>query len=216
VVKKRKHSPSPHEVEKRHCSQSQSQSQPIPRAQLQTPQACTYDSRPSQNWRSTEANHTQNAIQPKAGELYYAYHKKSQRWLAALVLPLTNLKGIGISGTIASLGLSRDVPNCVVFNVNSGEFEWLDGYGDGEVSSHVRKFPVVYFTGPRFPDRNAADWVPAEDLRILDENRLRASAVPYYRAVKAFLERRTLRRTFEARMGRSCLYFIYANANMTS
>jgi hypothetical protein len=85
---------------------------------------------------------------------------------------------------------------------NSGKLEWRDGYKDGETSSYARKYPVVYFTGRGFPERQSADWVAVEDLRLLDELRLRPSHVPFYGVVRAYLERRTLCQTFEVRLGR--------------
>ncbi|EXL68291.1 hypothetical protein FOPG_15650 [Fusarium oxysporum f. sp. conglutinans race 2 54008] len=54
---------------------------------------------------------------------------------------------------------------------------------------------------PRFPENEAAGWVSAGDLRVLDEQSLRPSDVPFYRAVRAYLERRTLCQTFRTRLG---------------
>jgi len=117
----------------------------------------------------------------------------------ALVLSLTNLRNIGISCTIETLGLSKNVPDCVVFDITSGQFEWRNGYEDGGPSSHARKYPVVYFMGPRFPESRATDWIHIRDFRPLDKSRLQPSNVPCYRAVRAFLERCSLYRAFEAR-----------------
>ncbi|KAF5553757.1 hypothetical protein FPHYL_8643 [Fusarium phyllophilum] len=140
-----------------------------------------------------------DTLRPKPGEVYCAYHEQSQRRLAAVILPLTDPSSIGILGTMETLGFSKNVPNCVVFNVNSGRLEWRDGYKDGESSSHARKYPVIYFTGRRFPENEAAGWVSAGDLRVLDEESLRASDVPFRRAVRAYLERRTLSQTSRER-----------------
>ncbi|KAH6869637.1 hypothetical protein B0T10DRAFT_390307, partial [Thelonectria olida] len=143
-----------------------------------------------------------HVIQPKAGELYLAYRKQSQCWLAALLLPHEDLRDVGISGTLDSLGLSRNVPNCHSYNVNTQGLEWREGYEDGGPSSHKRKFPIVYFAGPRFPDSGATDWVAAEDLRILHESCLtKPSPVPHYSIVRAFLERRAVSGALKARMG---------------
>ncbi|KAF4436972.1 hypothetical protein FACUT_6009 [Fusarium acutatum] len=149
---------------------------------------------------STDTNGSIDALRPKPGEVYCAYHEQSQRRLAAVILPLTDPGSIGILGTMETLGFSKNVPNCVVFNVNSGRLEWRDGYGDGEPSSHARKYPVIYFTGRRFPENEAAGWVSAEDLRVLDEGNLRASDIPFYRAIRAYLERRTLCQAFRERL----------------
>jgi hypothetical protein len=119
----------------------------------------------------------------------------------ALVLSLTNLRHLGISCTIETLGLSKSVPDCVVFDITSSQFEWRRGYENGGPFFHARKYPVVYFMGPRFPESRATDWIHIRDFRSLDESRLRPSNTPCYRAVRAFLERRTLCRTLEARIG---------------
>ncbi|CZR37674.1 uncharacterized protein FPRO_07135 [Fusarium proliferatum ET1] len=179
-------SPSPQR--KRHCDQI-GPSHPSDTVACSTaPELCC----------STLTTGSIDTLRPKPGEVYCAYHEQSQRRLAAVILPLTDPGSIGILGTMEALGFSKNVPNCVVFNVNSGRLEWRDGYGDGEPSSHLRKYPVIYFTGRRFPENEAAGWVSAEDLRVLDEN-LRASDTPLYQAVRAYLERRTLCQTFRER-----------------
>jgi hypothetical protein len=160
-----------------------------------------HESEPQVNTKLAEGQRIWQVVKSEAGELYYAWHKHSQRWLVALVLPFTNLRNIGISCTIETLGLSKNVPDCVVFDIASGQFEWRHGYEDGGPSSHARRYPVVYFMGPRFPESRATDWIRVQDFRPLDESRLRPSNVPCYRVVRAFLERRTLRQTLEARIG---------------
>jgi hypothetical protein len=191
LAKKRTRSPSPHAERKRHCEQIEPSEPSDTVACSTTPEMCY----------STNTNGSIDALRPKPGEVYCAYHEQSQRHLAAVILPLTDPGSIGILGTMETLGLSKNVPNCVVFNVNSRRLEWRDGYGDGEPSSHARKYPVIYFTGRRFPENEAAGWVSAGDLRVLDEQSLRPSDVPFYRAVRAYLERRTLCQTFRARLG---------------
>ncbi|SCO87685.1 uncharacterized protein FRV6_11812 [Fusarium oxysporum] len=191
IQRKRTRSPSPHAERKRHCEQIEP-SEPSDTVACSTTPEIYY---------STDTNGSVDALRPKPGEVYCAYHEQSQRHLAAVILPLTDPGSIGILGTMETLGLSKNVPNCVVFNVNSRRLEWRDGYGDGEPSSHARKYPVIYFTGRRFPQNEAAGWVSAGDLRVLDEQSLRPSDVPFYRAVRAYLERRTLCQTFRARLG---------------
>ncbi|KAH6889954.1 hypothetical protein B0T10DRAFT_404088 [Thelonectria olida] len=152
--------------------------------------------------QNASANHAKPVIQPKAGELYFAYRKQSQCWLAALLLPYQELDDVGISGTVDSLGLSRNVPDCHSYNVNTRALEWREGYEDGGPSSYKRKFPIAYFTGPTFPDSGATDWVAAEDLRVLDESCLiKPSPVPHCRVVRTFLERRAVSGALKARMG---------------
>ncbi|KAF5966015.1 hypothetical protein FCOIX_12690 [Fusarium coicis] len=186
---KRTRSPSPHGERKRHCERIETSDPSDTVACSTTPETCC----------STNTTGSIEALRPKPGEVYYAYHEQSQRRLAAVVLPLTDPGSIGILGTMETLGFSKNVPNCVVYNVNSGRLEWRDGYGDGEPSSHARKYPVIYFTGRKFPENEAAGWVLAEELRVLDEENLRASDIPFYRAVRAYQERRTLCQTFRER-----------------
>ncbi|KAF4497720.1 hypothetical protein FAGAP_6116 [Fusarium agapanthi] len=182
-------SPSPQR--KRHCDQIEPSDPSDTVACSIVPELCC----------STTTTGSVDTLRPKPGEVYCAYHKQSQRSLAAVILPLTDPGSIGILGTMETLGFSRNVPNCVAFNMNSGRLEWRDGYGDGEPSSHARKYPVIYFTGRRFPENEAAGWVSAGDLRVLDKKYLRASDVPFHRAIRAYLERRTLCQTFR---GRQC------------
>lgn len=151
--------------------------------------------------QNKNANPPGHVIQPKAGELYFAYRKQSQRWLAALLPSLEDLHDLGISGTIDSLGLSENALSYHTYNVNTRGLAWRDEHESGGPFSHNRKFPVLYFAGPRFPDSGAADWVAAENLRFFDESYLQPSVVPYYTVVRAFLERRTVSRALKARMG---------------
>ncbi|KAF5710687.1 hypothetical protein FMUND_9395 [Fusarium mundagurra] len=158
---------------KRHCEQIEPRDPTDTVACSTTPELCC----------STNSNGSIDALRPKPGEVYCAYHEQSQRHLAAAILPLTDLGSIGILGTMETLGFSKSVPNCVAFNVNAGRLEWRDGYGDGEP----------------FPENEAAGWVSAGDLRMLDEENPRASDVPFHWAIRAYLERRTLSQTLKER-----------------
>ncbi|EXM16494.1 hypothetical protein RAB80_018328 [Fusarium oxysporum f. sp. vasinfectum] len=192
---KRKRSSSPSGERKRHCDRGQPNTCPKPTGCLASIEAV--EEAPANTLEQTKtANNSHGVIQPKAGELYLAHHKQSQFWLAALLLPLADLHTVGISATIESLGLSKDIPNCVVYNLDSEQFEWRDGYGDGEAFAHERRFPIAYFAGPEFPDSSAAEWIAAEDLRILDESSLQ-SPVPHCHVMRAFLERRTEHHTLQ-------------------
>jgi hypothetical protein len=153
------------------------------------------------NERLSDPECASKVFQPKAGELYLVYHKQSQCWLAALLLPLTDLNSVGISATLESLGLSTKAPSCVTYNVNSGEFEWRDEYRDGGTRSHECKFPIIYFSSSVFPDNSATEWVLAEDMRLHDESTLQPSAVPYCGIARAFMKKHTLCRTLGDRAG---------------
>ncbi|RBA10335.1 hypothetical protein FPRO05_04924 [Fusarium proliferatum] len=189
ICRKRTRSTSPHAERKRLCEQIEPNELSDTVDCRTTPEMCY----------STNTNGSIDALRPKPGEVYSAYHERYQRRLPAVILPLTDPGSIGILGTMETLGFSKNVPNCVAFNVNSRRLEWRDGYRDGEPSSPARKYPVIYFIGRRFPENKAADWVSAGDLQELDEESLRASDAPFYQAVRGYLERRTLCQAFRER-----------------
>ncbi|KAG5786879.1 hypothetical protein H9Q69_014046 [Fusarium xylarioides] len=192
VNTKRKRSVSPSSEHKRHCDRAQ-------------PDTCSKSTNCHESIETVEKAHagdsekpkmagiSREAIEPKAGELYLVHRKQSQLWLAALVLPLADLHTVGVSASIQSLGLSRDIPSCVVYDLDSEQFEWRNGYANGEAFAHERKFPVAYFAGSEFPDGNAVEWVTTEDLRTFDRSSIQ-SLVPYCDVVNDFLERRTKQR----------------------
>ncbi|KAF5696134.1 hypothetical protein FGLOB1_13751 [Fusarium globosum] len=58
-----------------------------------------------------QRKHINHIMQPAAGELYLVYNTQSRCWLVALILPYTNLRDVGITGTLESLGLLKRIPN---------------------------------------------------------------------------------------------------------
>ncbi|KAI8691503.1 hypothetical protein NCS56_00143200 [Fusarium sp. Ph1] len=143
-----------------------------------------------------------NAItRPREGELYFAYRKQSQRWLVALLLPHTSLAGPNAPRTLASLGLLKNLPEPFAFDADAQQLKWRDGYEDGGPLSSKQEFPVAFFAGPDFPDKSAVGWVTAEKLRVLNESCLNASVIPHWKVVRAFLERRTVFRALQDRIG---------------
>ncbi|KAJ4031969.1 hypothetical protein NW756_012766 [Fusarium oxysporum] len=101
----------------------------------------------------------------KAGNIYLIFHAQSSRWLAALLLPLNGLHRVGISETFDSLGLSHNTPSCVTYDLDSGKFEWRDGFGDDEPLSHQRKFPIAYYlSDPDSPESFNTQWAGAESF----------------------------------------------------
>jgi hypothetical protein len=140
---------------------------------------------------------------PREGELYFAYQKRSQRWLVALLLPHTGLAGVSASRTLGSLGLLKSLPEPLTFDADAQQLKWRDGYEDGGPLSSKQEFPVAFFAGPDFPDKSAVGWVTAEELRILNESCLNPSVIPHWRVVRAFLERRTVFRALQDRIGES-------------
>ncbi|TVY66165.1 hypothetical protein Focb16_v009863 [Fusarium oxysporum f. sp. cubense] len=213
VKTKRKRSPSPPGELKRHCNRGQSNTCPKPIDSLAsiTPRK---ETSADALVRAKPFRSLREVLQPKAGELYLALHEQSQLWLAVLLLPLANLHTIGISATIQSLGLARNIPSCVVYNLDSEQFEWRDGYADGEAFAHKRRFPIAYFTETEFPDSSAVKWIAAEDLRILDESSVQ-SPIPHYHVARAFMENWTEYRALRITTGslsRSLGTFHYLSA----
>lgn len=150
-----------------------------------------------------QSNCPSPVVHPKEGELYLTYRRQSQCWLVALLLPQTDLAGVGLSGSLETLGLLESLPYSLTFDVGTRKLKWRDGYEDGGPLSCMQKFPVAFFTGPSFPDSGAVDWVIAGEIRILDESCLKPSLIPHWRVVRAFLERRTVTRVLRDRIGES-------------
>ncbi|RBA10327.1 hypothetical protein FPRO05_14330 [Fusarium proliferatum] len=140
-------------------------------------------------------------MQPAAGELYLVYHTQSWCWLVALVLPHTNLRDVGIPGTIESLGLLKRMPTSISFNAKTQRFEWRTGGENGRPFTCIQMFPVAYFASIRFPDSRAMGWVRADQLRAFDVSCANPSSIPYYAFVRSFLERRTASRTHTSWIG---------------
>ncbi|PCD20288.1 hypothetical protein AU210_016156 [Fusarium oxysporum f. sp. radicis-cucumerinum] len=131
----------------------------------------------------------------EAGNLYLICHAQSCRWLAALLLPLNDLHCVGILGTIDTLGLSKNTPNCVTYDLDSSEFQWRDGFGDGEPFSHQRKFPIAYYVSdPNSPESFDTQWVEAESLWDLRSWGLKLDEQSEAQAVAARLTSRSTTR----------------------
>ncbi|EXL39878.1 hypothetical protein FOCG_17545 [Fusarium oxysporum f. sp. radicis-lycopersici 26381] len=142
-----------------------------------------------------QRKHINHVMQPAAGELYLVYNTQSRCWLVALVLPHTNLRDVGITGTLESLGLLKRIPKSVSFNAKTQRFEWRTGGENGKPFACIQMFPVACFAGTRFPDSRTMGWMRADQLWAFDVSCANPSSIPYYALVRSFLERRTASRT---------------------
>ncbi|KAF5675918.1 hypothetical protein FDENT_9635 [Fusarium denticulatum] len=142
-----------------------------------------------------QRKHINHVMQPAAGELYLVYNKQSRCWLVALVLPHTNLRDVGIPGTLESLGLLKCISSSVSFNAKTQRFEWRTGGETGRPFTSIQMFPVACFAGTRFPDSRTMGWMRADQLWPFDISCATPSSIPYYALVRSFLERRTASRT---------------------
>ncbi|KAL6406046.1 hypothetical protein AUP68_10607 [Ilyonectria robusta] len=132
-------------------------------------------------------------IDPTPGEVYLAFWKS---WSAVLLLPMSNLDDVGVTGSLESLGLAENVPTCYDYDTQANSFEWREGYKTGQSLVTEREFPVMYFDGQDFPAKSAVGWVAARDLRIFDA-KAGPSLVPYYQSVRKFLRHRASTRSVE-------------------
>ncbi|KAJ3542217.1 hypothetical protein NM208_g4213 [Fusarium decemcellulare] len=120
----------------------------------------------------TEQNSSSRSLTLKAatylkpGQIYCVYDKDSNKWVAALLLPMKNLHDIGVPSSIKNLGLLRSLPLCYLYDSQSETFLWNEGYEDEGPRVTGRQYPVMFFDGSPFPEKAPAGWAHAEDLKI--------------------------------------------------
>ncbi|KAF4979328.1 hypothetical protein FDECE_18078 [Fusarium decemcellulare] len=102
----------------------------------------------------------------KPGQIYCVYDKDSNRWVAALLLPMKNLQDIGVPSSIKNLGLLRSLPICYLYDSQSETFLWSEGYEDEGPRVASRQYPVMFFDGSAFPEKASAGWAHAADLKV--------------------------------------------------
>ncbi|KAL2674231.1 hypothetical protein Neosp_012682 [[Neocosmospora] mangrovei] len=124
------------------------------------------------------------------GQVYLAFWESSKQWVPILLLPMTNLERVGVSGSLDSLDLAEILPICYDQDSLTGERTWRDGYKDGQTLVTEREFPVIYFEGRAFPDKSPVGWVAAKDLRRFDVTTATSDLVPQIQMVRKFLKER--------------------------
>ncbi|KAJ4328992.1 hypothetical protein N0V84_000564 [Fusarium piperis] len=135
---------------------------------------------------------------PEPGQVYLAFWQSSKQWVPVLLLPMTDLPQVGVSGSIDSLGLADEMlPICYDQDSLTGERKWRDGYEDGQPLVTEREFPVIYFEGRKFPEESPGGWVAAKDLRKFDVAAATSHLVPQIEMVRGFLKERAANREGE-------------------
>ncbi|KAJ6436213.1 hypothetical protein O9K51_11275 [Purpureocillium lavendulum] len=107
---------------------------------------------------------------PEIGKLYLTSWGKSNAWSVVLLLPLENLRSVGVPYSLADLGLADPVPECYEYSSRNEPPRLRPGYEIGGPMARERQYPVIYFDGREFPRKNAVGWVTASDLQIFDPN----------------------------------------------
>lgn len=107
---------------------------------------------------------------PEIGKLYLTSWGKSNAWSVVLLLPLENLRSVGVPYSLADLGLADPVPECYEYSSHNEPPRLRQGYEIGGPMARERQYPVIYFDGREFPSKNAVGWVTASDLQIFDPN----------------------------------------------
>jgi hypothetical protein len=114
------------------------------------------------------------------------------------MLPTTDFADIGLPGTIADIGLLEDIPPCYRYNQRTKKVTgWQQGFEDGGPLASRRQFPVMYFDGLQFPEKSAVGWTAAKDLKSFDAGDPNIRLIPHYKAVLAFLRKRSAARDTE-------------------
>lgn len=127
---------------------------------------------------------------PSAGQLYRGLWGKAKKSWAVLVLPTEDLGEVGLSGSMESLGLTKAIPPCYIYDERTRAFSWAEGYEDGGPKTAERKFPVAYFNASGFPEKSTVGWLGAKDLATLDVGNLDSAGIPHAEMVREYLRQR--------------------------
>ncbi|OAQ69273.1 hypothetical protein VFPPC_11620 [Pochonia chlamydosporia 170] len=116
------------------------------------------------NGASADRHH--ESLKPMVpGRIYRTFYKS---WCLALLLPTQNLEAVGVPETMETLGLTKNIPECYVYDSESQTFSWQRLYEDGGELESKRSYPVMYFDGAEFPGRASVGWVEADNLQEYD------------------------------------------------
>ncbi|QPC59198.1 hypothetical protein HYE67_001429 [Fusarium culmorum] len=128
-------------------------------------------------------------VDPKPGNVYATYWKKTKEWLAVVLLPMGDFSTVGIPGSIVSCDLVDSLPSCYRKTSKKGPYVWAKGYRNGEEHEKERMFPVMFFDGRPFPAKSAIMWIEARELRAFDLKR-EPKLVPHAKAIRGYLKSR--------------------------
>ena len=132
-------------------------------------------------------------LDPVPGEIYTGFWTKLKRPYAVLLLPSKDLHKIGIPDSFENLFELDKIPKCRTYNRKTGELGWAEGYDLGEAHVRQRKFPVLFFDKPKFPDMCGCQWLSAGNLAVFDLKGASASDIPNLNAVRWYLRQREAR-----------------------
>ncbi|KAJ3550307.1 hypothetical protein NM208_g30 [Fusarium decemcellulare] len=131
-------------------------------------------------------------LNPAPGWIYLAYWETVRAWYPALILPQSHddFDDIGVPDTPEDLGLMERVPKCYIYDASTKGLKWKAGYEDGGPLVAKRKFPVLFFNGGKFPDRNTAAWVSARNLQAFNVFHATSGLVPHLKSAQNYVRRR--------------------------
>ncbi|KNB16654.1 hypothetical protein FOXG_14464 [Fusarium oxysporum f. sp. lycopersici 4287] len=148
--------------------------------------------RPCDNGRKRQRKSAVEGVKPVCGQVCLVFRKKLKQWLAALVLP-DNFNEAGVATTIASLDLTKEVAECWEHMRETDGVRWRQGHNETEPVVAERQVAIVYFEGPKFPEKCRTDWVSIEELHKYDPG-LHSSLIPHSKTVHKFLTVRSYQR----------------------
>ncbi|KAF6515332.1 hypothetical protein HZS61_005238 [Fusarium oxysporum f. sp. conglutinans] len=141
--------------------------------------------RPCDNGRKRQRKSAVEGVKPVCGQVCLVFRKKLKQWLAALVLP-DNFNEAGVATTIASLDLTKEVAECWEHMRETDGVRWRQGHNETKPVVAERQVAIVYFEGPKFPEKCRTDWVSIEELHKYDPG-VHSSLIPHSKTVHKFL-----------------------------
>ncbi|XEV02978.1 hypothetical protein FSHL1_008265 [Fusarium sambucinum] len=138
---------------------------------------------------STDKDKFEGILNPKPGNIYTTYWRKTKEWLAVVVLPMGDFSTVGIPGSIVSCDLIETLPSCYDKTPKRGKYVWAKGYRNREAHEKERMFPVMFFDGRPFPGKSAIMWIEARELCDFDPKQ-KHRLIPQLKIVRAYLKSR--------------------------
>ncbi|KAF5673663.1 hypothetical protein FCIRC_7925 [Fusarium circinatum] len=138
---------------------------------------------------STRSNQNLTGIDPKPGEVYTTYWSGTKKFFAILVLPWRNVGHLGkdLSLTVKDTELIRKVPSCYQYNHVDESYEWAPPYRPDGQQYPKRKYPIMYFDMPVFPEQCHVYWVAVGDFQLYDPQ---VATIPFKNIVDGYIASR--------------------------
>ncbi|KAI1358877.1 hypothetical protein F5Y08DRAFT_345280 [Xylaria arbuscula] len=129
----------------------------------------------------------------------YEIRREDGNFYPGILLPLVNLEGIGISGSVATLLQYTFDPMCYRYEGDQIA-GWRDGYEDGGPLVDQRRHPVLLLDENQFPvpppearfelpERPVYEWAAARDFRGLPQSKVASMNSRFKNPVTLFRER---------------------------